>query len=249
MIRNGCGMMMTPNNIALSGLYNSNAIVTQGSASPQAATLHPGLRVLRGSATQTRRIDITHLAITLIEKRMKEAFPGIVFEVEGTPKDLDGARNLAVRDKYQFQWWACSLVNAQPYQGKKKGADSGIDGLIFFHDDKSGAKKIVVSVKGGENVSVTMIRDLGHVIEREKAAMGFFVTLAEPTRPMTQEAVSAGFYDEPRFGTEYPKLQILTIEGLMNGTERPRYPDLSLGRSTFKRAQVEDVSGEQGRLL
>jgi hypothetical protein len=38
-------------------------------------------------------------------------------------------------------------------------------------------------------------------------------------------------------------------EGLMSGTERPRYPDLSLGRSTFKRAQVENVSGEQGKLL
>ncbi len=62
----------------------------------------------------------------------------------------------------------------------------------------------------------------------------------------------AGLYDAPRFGSEYPIRrggQILTIEGLMSGTERPRYPDLSLGRSTFKRAQVEDVSAEQGKLL
>ncbi len=95
-------------------------------------------------------IDITHLAITLIEKRMRDAFPGIKLEVHGTPKDFDGARDLALRDKYQFQWWACSLVNAQPYQGKKKGADGGTDGLIYFQDDASGAKKIVVSVKGGE---------------------------------------------------------------------------------------------------
>jgi site-specific DNA-methyltransferase (adenine-specific) len=194
-------------------------------------------------------IDITHLAISLIEKRLRDAFPGIQFEVEGTPKDLDGARDLAVRDKYQFQWWACSLVNAQPYQGKKKGADSGIDGLIFFHDDKSGAKKIIVSVKGGENVNVAMVRDLGHVIEREKASFGFFVTLAEPTRPMKEEAIGAGFYDQERFGTEYPKLQILTIEGLMSGTERAHFPDLSLGRATFKQAAVEDLSGEQERMF
>ncbi len=194
-------------------------------------------------------IDITHLAISLIEKRLKDAFPGILFEVEGTPKDIGGARNLAERHKYQFQWWATSLVGAQPYQGKKKGADSGIDGLIFFHDDKSGAKKIVVSVKGGENVSVAMVRDFAHVIEREQAAMGFFVTLAEPTGPMSKESVAFGFYDEPRFGAEYPKLQILTIEGLMSGTERPRYPDLSLGRSTFKKAAVEEMSGEQERIF
>ncbi len=194
-------------------------------------------------------IDITHLAISLIEKRMKEAFPGIVFEVEGTPKDIGGARDLAERDKYQFQWWACSLVNAAPYQGKKKGSDGGIDGLIFFHDDKSGAKKIIVSVKGGGNVGVAMVKDLIATVEREKAAMGFFVTLTEPTRPMKEEAVSTGFYDQDKWGTEYPKLQILTIEGLMSQTERPRYPDLTLGRSTFKRAAVEDMGAEQGKLL
>ena len=114
---------------------------------------------------------------------------------------------------------------------------------------------IVVSVKGGENVSVAMVRDFAHVIEREQAAMGFFVTLAEPSMtdhapgPMSKESVAFGFYDEPRFGAEYPKLQILTIEGLMAGTERPRYPDLSLGRSTFKRAAVEDMAAEQGELL
>lgn len=194
-------------------------------------------------------IDITHLAIKLIEKRMTDAFPKIEFEIEGTPKDVGGARDLALRDKYQFQWWACSLVNAQPYQGKKKGADSGIDGLIFFHDDKSGAKKIIVSVKGGENVSVAMIRDLAHVIDREKAAIGFFVTLAEPTGPMKKEAVALGYYDEEHFGPEYPKLQILTIEGLMSGTERPRYPDLSLGRSTFKQAQREEKEVKQEGLF
>ena len=88
-------------------------------------------------------------AVSLIEKRLKDAFKGIEFEVHGTPKDIDGATNLALRDKYQFQWWACSLVNAQPYQGKKKGADGGIDGLIYFQDDATGHKKIVVSVKGG----------------------------------------------------------------------------------------------------
>ncbi len=123
-------------------------------------------------------IDITHLAISLVEKRLRDAFPGITFEVHGTPKDLESARDLAQRDKYQFQWWACSLVNAQPYRGKHKGADSGIDGLIYFQDDKGLPKKIVVSVKGGEGVSVPMIRDLGHVIDREKAAVGLFVTMA-----------------------------------------------------------------------
>src|SRR5258706_14863201 len=114
-------------------------------------------------------IDITHLAISLIEKRLKDAFPGIVFEVHGTPKDLDGARALSEQDKYQFQWWAVSLINAVPYGGKKKGADSGIDGFVYFKPDGKTTEKAIVSVKGGENVSVAMIRDMGHVVDREKA--------------------------------------------------------------------------------
>lgn len=104
-------------------------------------------------------IDVTHLAISLIERRLKDAFPGIAFEVHGTPSDLEGARDLAQRDKYQFQWWATSLIEAQPYGGKKKGADGGIDGLIYFRSDAKTTERAIVSVKGG-GVSVPMVRDL-----------------------------------------------------------------------------------------
>jgi len=189
-------------------------------------------------------IDITHLAISLIEKRLRDAFPGIAFDVHGTPKDLDGARDLAKRDKFQFEWWACSLVNAQPYGGKKRGADSGIDGIIYFQDESDKVKKIIVSVKGGEHVSVSMIRDLKGVIEREKAAIGLFVTLNQPTRPMETEAVAAGYYESPHFAA-VPKIQILTIEGLMDGTHPPQYPDMSRGGHTFKKAKREQFKGVQ----
>jgi site-specific DNA-methyltransferase (adenine-specific) len=192
-------------------------------------------------------IDITHLAISLIEKRMKDAFPNITFQVHGTPKDLDGAKELASRDKYQFQWWACSLVNAQPYQGKKKGSDGGIDGLVFFQDDETGAKKIIVSVKGGEHVSVTMVKDLIATVEREKAAIGLFVTLAEPTKPMVTEAVSAGFYKSPK--GDVPKIQILTIDDLLSGKAKPQYFDMSSGVYNFKKAKVEKQKAEQKQLL
>lgn len=193
-------------------------------------------------------IDITHLAVSLIEKRLRDAFPDIYFEVEGTPKDLGGARNLAERDKYQFQWWACSLVNAQPYGGKKKGADGGIDGLIYFNDDGKLPKKIIVSVKGGENVSRTMVADLKNAVEREKAQLGLFVTLTEPTRPMKEEASAGGFYDSPA-GASFPRIQILTIEGLLSGSEQARYPDLARGGLTFKQAKVEEKSVDQKKLF
>src|SRR6266436_3467167 len=182
-------------------------------------------------------IDITHLAISLIEKRLKDAFPGIKYEVHGTPKDLEGARALAAQDKYQFQWWAVSLVNAVPYGGKKKGADSGIDGHIYFKPDGKTTEKAVVSVKGGENVSVPMIRDLGHVVERERAKIGLFITLAEPTKPMQTEAIKAGFYETP-YG-KYPKIQLLTIEELFKG-KKPQLPWRD--PASFRQARREDTT-------
>jgi hypothetical protein len=185
-------------------------------------------------------IDITHLAISLIEKRLKDAFPGVSFELNGTPKDLEGAQALAQQDKYQFQWWAVSLVDAVPFGGKKKGADSGIDGFIYFKPDGRATEEAIVSVKGGENISVAMIRDLGHVVDREKAKIGVFITLVEPTKPMTTEAVKAGFF-ETRFG-KYPKIQILTIKQLFAGKK----PDIPLvDPSVFRKAVIETTHKQE----
>jgi hypothetical protein len=101
-------------------------------------------------------------------------------------------------------------------------------------------------VKGGETVNRAMIADLKNSVEREKAQIGLFVTLSAPTREMTKEALTAGFYESPNFkSSEYPKIQILTIEGLLNGTQRPRYPDLSQGAYTFKRATQELEAAEE----
>jgi Restriction endonuclease len=114
------------------------------------------------------------------------------------------------------EWWAVSLVNAVPYAQKKKGADTGIDGLIYFKPDGKTTEKAIVSVKGG-NVGVPMVRDLRHVVDRERAKIGIFITLAEPTNPMKVEAVKVGSYETP-FG-EFPKLQIYTIRDLFGGVE------------------------------
>lgn len=192
-------------------------------------------------------IDITHLAVSLIEKRMRDAFPDITFQVHGTPKDIEAARNLAARDKYQFQWWACSLVNARPHQGKKKGADGGIDGLIFFEDGRDKAGKIIISVKGGDNVGVSAVRDLHSVVEREKADIGMLVTLTPPTKPMEKEAVAAGYYHCESLNRDYPRIQILTVEGLLGAKERADFPDWSKGGLHFKRAKREQRLADTGQ--
>ena len=180
-------------------------------------------------------IDITHLAIGLIKKRLSDAFgPEIkaTYDVIGEPTDYEGAAELAAEDKYQFQWWALGQVGARPSE-QKKGADRGIDGRLYFHDDDSGqSKQIVFSVKAG-GVTVSQIRDLVGVLDREKAQIGVFVTFDEPTKPMLREAAEAGFYKSTD-GSTYPKLQILTIQQILDG-KQPVYP-LHRRDATFKKA-------------
>lgn len=178
-------------------------------------------------------IDITHLSISLIEKRLKDAFPGIKFEVHGAPKDLEGARDLANRDKYQFQWWAVSLVDAVPFGGKKKGADGGIDGHIFFRSGAKTVEKAIVSVKGG-GVGVKDIRELIAVVDRERARIGVYISLEPPTEPMKREAAGAGLYDSGT-GKKVPKIQLFTIEDLFAGKK----PDIPLVERGFKAAARE----------
>lgn len=133
-------------------------------------------------------------------------------------------------------------MKAVPYGGKKKGADTGIDGFIYFKPDARTTEKAIVSVKGGENVSVAMVRDLAHVVTREKAQMGIFITLVEPTKPMLTEAVKEGFY-ETVYG-KFPRLQIVTVEDLLNGN-KPDIPLIDRTASGFKTAQKEKDTTEQ----
>lgn len=197
-------------------------------------------------------IDVTHLAITLIRHRLHNAFGDELspYEVIGDPKDVPSAEALAREDRYKFQWWALGLVDARPAQDqRKKGADTGIDGYIYFLDDNTGkAKQIVVQVKSG-HVSVRDIRDLKGVLEREKASIGVFITLEEPTRQMREEAVSAGFYEPEHYpGRRIPRLQILSVRELLDGREvqYPRGAPVATFRRAERRAKRRE---EQGQLL
>lgn len=182
-------------------------------------------------------IDITHLAIGLIQRRLNDAFPGDSFSIRGVPKDIGGARSLAATDKHEFQLWALSLVEAQPFKGGQKGADRGVDGYLYFKPDGKRTEKAIVSVKGGATVNDTMVKDLITTVEHEGAGIGVFITLTPPTRPMIARAAAAGLYKTE--WREYPKIQILTIEGLFEG-KRPDLPWLD--PSAFRKAAREDTS-------
>ncbi len=197
-------------------------------------------------------IDITHLSIALQKYRLEDMFPGIKFKVVGEPKDIGAARQLAREDRYQFQWWALSLIRARPVGGEdgsregKKGSDKGIDGVIAFIDDQSGkARRVLIQVKSG-HVNSSHIRDLVGTVQREQAAIGVYITLEEPTRDMTTEALKAGFYHSSGWNKDFPRIQILTIEELLHNAEVRMPPQFG----TFKQAQRAQptADAEQFRL-
>ena len=174
-------------------------------------------------------IDITHLAVNLIKKRLRDHFGEEVrkdYDIIGEPVSVTDAAELAKQDPFQFQSWALGLVGARIATSAKKGADKGIDGRLYFHDDKSGkSKQIILSVKAGENVNVAQVRDLRGVIEREKAEIGVLISMEPPSKPMMKEAAEAGSYKSPHIDDRFPRLQIFTIEQLLRG-EQIAYPRL-----------------------
>jgi site-specific DNA-methyltransferase (adenine-specific) len=201
-------------------------------------TVHAAQKLKR----QWLGIDVTHLAIALIEHRLKAAFPGIAYQVFGVPKDLAGARDLAERDKHEFQKWIVATIEGQPYKGGKKGMDRGIDGFLHFRDADKKAQTAIISVKGG-GIKSGDIRDLKGTMEREGAALGIFLTLNPPTREMEKEAASAGFYETG--GKKFPRVQILTAAQVIDN----RRPQVPFGfTESLKKASRENEE-RQGQLL
>ncbi len=163
-------------------------------------------------------IDVTHLAIQIIEDRIHRHFPAAQFKVLGRPEDVASARDLADRDKYQFQFWAVSAVGGQPRDGERKGKDAGVDGVIYFKKSAKRDGMAVVSVKAGHHASPSMIRELHGTIAQEGADAGIFICLEKPTRDMQSAAASAGFVDLA--GQKVQRIQIVTVDALFSG-KRP----------------------------
>jgi len=174
-------------------------------------------------------IDITWLALNLVERRLEAIIPKPKYVINGEPKDMGAAIALS-KNRYQFQWWVLRVIGAQPVGSTpakpregKKGADEGIDGWLRFADGIEGhVEKIIVQVKSG-HVGVKDIRELRDVVSRQKAAIGLFLTLELPTTEMIREAKATEPYVLPVWKHEYPKIQILTIEDLLKG-KKPEIP-------------------------
>lgn len=233
--------------------------IVEASSNPGDVVLDPfcGCGTAIAAAQTLKRkwigIDITQLSIALQRYRLEKMFPGIGFKVSGEPKDMHDATQLAQDDRYQFQWWALSLIRARPQGGEsgsktgKKGSDRGIDGTISFIDDRSGKpKRVIVQVKSG-HVKSGDIRDLKGTLERENATIGVFITLEPASSEMTREAVSAGFYHSDEWNKDYPRIQILTIADLLSGADVKMPPQSGTFREAA--AQEDAAKAKQPSLL
>lgn len=175
---------------------------------------------------------------------MRDSFGDMLtFEVLGEPVSVPDAEKLAGEDPYQFQWWTLGMVGARPME-QKKGADKGIDGRLYFHDEKGGTtKQIIFSVKAG-HVTTAHIRDLSGVLDREKTQIGVLISMEQPTKPMRAEAAGAGFYESPGWGKKYPRLQLLTVAELLDGKSIDCPPSRH-GNVTFKKAPTASSLGAE----
>ncbi len=179
-------------------------------------------------------IDITILAVNLIEKRMNEHFPDVKFEIRGIPNSVASAEKMAStrQGKFLFEQWFITTLGGQPFKSSG-GADSGIDGYLHFRDINGKSHTIIIQVKGGgynrENIAA-----LNSVVDKENASMGLFLVLNNPTKQSLSEAASAGRYQMPEVERTYPKIQIFTIEDYFKGI-RPDKPDTSMTLNKAKR--------------
>jgi len=191
-------------------------------------------------------IDITFIAVDLIDKRLRDTYGSearATYEVHGIPRDVGGARALFKANAFDFERWAVSLVGGQPHQRAEQAGDKGVDGWIRFPVSEREIGRVIVSVKGGRQLNPAMVRDLRGTVESQRADMGLLVTLDEPTRGMREEARRSGTYTHPLTRHSYARLQVSTVEELLGG----RQPDLPSAFLPYVKARAATV-GQQGSL-
>lgn len=188
-------------------------------------------------------IDITYQSISLILKRLEDAFgQGILEDIllNGIPKDMQSAKALANkqddRTRKEFEKWAVlTYSNNRAIINQKKGADKGIDGIAYFRSERDEPEKIILQVKSGK-ASSRDIRDLQGTMTRENAVLGIFITLQKPTKDMLKEAKEAGIYRSQYMSNPVDKIRIVTIQEIIEDQKRL---DILLALEVLKSAEKQ----------
>jgi DNA modification methylase len=220
-------------------------IIIEASSNPGDVVLDPfcgcGTAVVAAEdlGRQWVGIDVTYLAIELISRRLRGEFTDrdlAPFEILGVPRDVASARKLFETSPFQFEAWAVTMVDGRPNAKGRQHGDKGIDGRIRFWNAKE-IEEMIVSVKGGETINPSMVRDLRGVLDRTKSPLGLMIMLKEPTRGMTDEAATAGVW-KSKMGTTFPRIQFLTVEQILAG-KRPQMPSTD---NSYREAQPSSDS-------
>ncbi len=177
-------------------------------------------------------IDIAIHAIKRVAKvRLEDRLglkDGIDFEIEGVPHNIEGARDLWERDKYHFQKWAIEQIDG--FVTARKTADGGIDGRLYFDMGGRNLESMMLEVKGGRNIGISVVRNLRGVLERENVPMAGLIIMDNPgptkMRNFAREMASAG--DLEVMGVQYSRMQLLTVQDILNGK---RFPTPSVARA------------------
>lgn len=180
-------------------------------------------------------IDISVLSIDLIKNRLREAFGSEVaqtYEIDGTPRDVEGARALFAANPAEFERWAVSLVSGMP--GEEQIGDWAFDGIIHFPLDRENVGRTIVAVNIGGSHNPDIIRHIVAAIDAQKAELGVVIVMDNVMKELRDAAEHSGIYHHPLTGRHYPKVQIISVLELLRGDgvnmPTPVFPHLRTSR-------------------
>lgn len=194
-------------------------------------------------------IDITYQSISLILKRVEDAFGKDIADaviLDGVPKDMESAEALAHKKddrlRKEFEKWAVlTYTNNRAVINEKKGADSGIDGIAYFKTGKDANAKIIFQVKSG-GVSRKDIATLRGDMNRDAATLAILITLEESSGPMSKDAKAAGQYHHADMGRSYDVISIVTVKEIVEDGKRLEIPmSLEVLKAAQKAATSEQI--------
>lgn len=193
-------------------------------------------------------IDITYQSIALVLNRLEGQFGKDALKrisIDGIPKDMAAARALANKQddrlRKEFEKWAIlTYTENRAIVNDKKGADGGIDGRAYFQSTHSDTANMIFQVKSG-GVTRSDIATLRGDMEKFAAAAATLITLQEPTPTMKQEAYSAGLYYHPLMDRNYNRIQIVTVQEIVEQNKRLELP---MSHAAIKAAQMSNNAGQ-----
>ena len=166
-------------------------------------------------------IDISATAIDLIQEHRFKPL-GIEAETYGIPRDLASARKLATDRPSDFEAWAVTRIPGMAPNERRRG-DRGIDGrgnMLETSIDTT-SRLVLAQVRGSRNFQLGGFRDFLHVVERENAAFGVYITVdGVESGQARAEARAKGTISVG--ASAFPRIQLWSIRDFFEG----RWPNL-----------------------